>query len=401
MAHAETWACFSGVEIVNGHRVFAYINNGLIPGFSLPSGNCLGQCADGCNDCCLCAALDVDTFVSPQDDGAPWVDPTRLDSRDFLGIYGAPELPSVLRRDLGEYARGGASVGPLRPRPRTIAFTGTMFAVNQRGMAYGERWLTEVLSGLRCPEDCAADELRLVTGCPFESPDPPPVEPLVALAYGEAFYGEYPYGGEDFTLTPDIATFPYYREALRVGIVDGPVFTPIDGTCQLQEVSFQLAAGVPYLFSASTTCLEETLSPGQQVCCRITAPEWPGDMATKITLTTDLQAANDTLGVNITATSTQPGSSCPDTGGAPNMSYEFGVINKARRIVIDSRTRTFTEEIMGTGQTISALPLLTNSFGPVDFIDVAPCAEICLCIDVDGSSLGSVDVKVEVFNREL
>jgi hypothetical protein len=79
-------------------------------------------------------------------------------------------------------------------------------------MAYGERWLTAILSG---SDDCDGDTLTLLPCCPPDGVDDPT---------------------------------SYMRELAAVALIDGPTFSDIGVKRSIaQGVAFQLAAGEPYL----------------------------------------------------------------------------------------------------------------------------------------------------------
>lgn len=201
---------FSGIEIANGNRIRDYLNNGL---FSLPIATAE----------CGCDATDNGPYLTPDVDNAPWVDSLRLESEQFLGMMATDvRLDSVITRSVTPKFLGGATIGKMRPRHRIISVTGLMFGQTEQAMSYGERWLTAVLAGVIV--GCAPDTLRVLLACPeagFEAP---------------------------------------YRTFRRIGVVDGPTFSQVQdyAECHIQQVSFQIAAGVPYLISDPNTCLAET-----------------------------------------------------------------------------------------------------------------------------------------------
>lgn len=278
-------------------------------------------------------------FVDPETDEAPWFDSDIPQSSEFLGVFAVPDFPTVLRRSVTEYVNGGGSVGPLRPTPRIIEFTGSMFASSSEGMAYGQRWLEEVLSGQMCKEDCAADEAQVLPAC-------------------EAGF----------------------RHTRNTGIADGPVFgEPRGQTCVVQEVDFQLIAGVPYLFGESSTLLNEA-TPFEDVdCALIVAREWTGDVATVITF--DAEADRPSK-VRVTARPALAEDGCPDEGSNPCAQYEVDILG-GHRVIVDSASRTVTEYSRQTEEVKSGVPRLTIlNGGP--FVDVEPCARVCYCVETIG-----------------
>lgn len=379
----EAWACLGGVEIVNGHRVLSYVAELGGQRFQVPT------CE---SECCLCATLGDETYSRPDTDPAPWYESGRPDSADFLGVYALPELPSVLRRSQVALVGGGSIIGPMLPLGRTIPFSGTMYASTPRGMAYGERWLTEVLAGSMCRSDCAADTLELLPTCPVEDPDPEEGSGS-AFAYGEAMYGESPYGyGDDFTVSSSDLSLPWMRQVLKAGIGDGPIFTPIGTGCFVQEVQFQVVAGVPYLFGRPEVLFDGVVLDGETQCVYVVAPEWPGDVTTRITITAGSGDGNQ---ARVTATPTTS-STCPDEGGNPCVDYTVELPG-FRQLVIDSRAKSVLEYLPQKVEQRNGYPRIIDGTLP-PFIDLAPCAQLCLCIE---SLSGDLDVQIERFTREL
>ena len=209
----EAWAEFSGIEIANAARTSDYVRNGLAG----------AQASIPITGGCDCPDVDEGPYLSPGEDPAPWIDPARPESEQFLGLWASDiRIDSVIARRVNPRALGGASVGKMRPRHRIVAVTGLMLAQTAQGAAWGERWLTDILAGLIV--GCAPDTMTLLLACP---------EP-------------------GFTAP--------FRTLRQVGIVDGPTFGPIGefAECKVQEVQFQVAAGIPHLLSDAVTCLPET-----------------------------------------------------------------------------------------------------------------------------------------------
>jgi len=206
---------FNGFEIANENRVRAYLEAGL-----------LGGGPRIVSTDCGCDATDTGPYISPETDPAPWYDDNYLSSADYLGLMlHDARLDPVIARAVTPRFSGGATIGRMRPRHRIVAVRGLMLASSELGMRYGELWLTDVLAGTIT--GCAADTLRILLGCPDDD------------------YAEVP-----------------YRTLRQTGIVEGPNFSPIAELpeCYLQEVTFQLAAGIPHLLSEPATCMSQEVS---------------------------------------------------------------------------------------------------------------------------------------------
>lgn len=356
---AQSYLCMSGVEIANSNRTLTYLRRGYAGNrFNVILGRApVAPFPNPADLACYCSAFSEVAYGSPSSDPAPWYDATRTDSAEFLGLYVGVELPSVLQRSVTELTNGGATVGRLRPKSRLVVVQGTMYATGERGLAYGERWLTEALAGSLCRDDCASDELELLLAC-------------------------------DSTL---------FRRVLRAGILDGPVFSNVLPGCVAQNVAFQISGGQPELFSRPTTCLNETTVKNTTDCCLLTAPDWPGDLTSRIQLTAP--DAGAVTGITITLTPTS-GVSCPDTNYSPAVSVTVASLPASHRLTIDSRTRTVTVRDPSTRQEVSGFYLLDFD-GPFQWFDVDPCAKACLCVAVAASSPQDLTTLVETYNREL
>lgn len=209
------WLEFGGVVISNGNRTKGFFSFGL---FTLPIST-----AD-----CGCDTIDDDTTYANTLD-APWYEGARPESAEFLGLMAHDiRLDSIAVRGVVPKVSVGATIGRLRLRHRIVSVRGLMLAQTAQGQAYGESWLRDVLAG--AVVGCAPDTLRILLSCP---PDGSPAA-------------------------------PQWRTLRRVGVVDGPNFGPVGevGECFMQEVQFQIAAGVPWLLGDEILCLAESIVTG-------------------------------------------------------------------------------------------------------------------------------------------
>lgn len=204
----EDFLEISGIEVANTNRTADYLNAGLLTGVALASANC------------DCAATDDGPYTSPAADPAPWYDAARPESGEFLGLLAAGiTLDPVAVRSVSPKLSGGGTVGRSYFRHRMIAVRGILLAASAQGMAYGERWLNDVLAGR--VTGCASDTMRVLLACPSG------------------------------------AGTSQFRTLRQVGIVDGPIPGPAQEMpeCYVQEVQFQMAAGVPWLLGDEQVCL--------------------------------------------------------------------------------------------------------------------------------------------------
>lgn len=205
-------------EIINNERAAAY--TGAI--------NETGECVGGSTqiDCDRCPdlpeALGHDPYISPQVDDAPWYDPVRIASADFLGIMGG----SIEGLTAATFTRTpvpliglGASIGPLHRAQREIAFTVTAIARSECGLSYGMEWLARSLSADPCEQGCTGVEAIIFACCP---------ENTAATGID----GEM-------------------RHLYNVGILSGPTVTErvwVAESLMWATVTFTLVAGNPYIF---------------------------------------------------------------------------------------------------------------------------------------------------------
>lgn len=344
---AEQLLCFAGTELLNSNRTLSYLRSGLSCEWSTSN---VPEC-----DECECDVSD-EGYVDPATDPAPWYDAAVPTSEDFLGLMANVTIDSVIRRTALDLSSEGGFIGRQRPKPRVVAVQGMMFAANRGGLAYGQRWMSEVLAGGMRREEASSDELELLTWCDEDA----------------------------------------FRRLLRVGVVDDLIFGNVTDGCTVQDFTFQFAAGVPYLFSRPTTCIDDTTAQNTTGCCLIEAPSWPGDITTRIQLTAPEATAVTNITVSLTPTN---GDSCPATDYAPYASFTIPDLPRSTRLTIDSRLRSVTKRNPSSDQEESGWDLLEFN-GPFTWLDVAPCAKACLCVAV-GTSAGTLTTTVEQYSREL
>lgn len=381
MPDAEPYLELGGVEVANSLRTLTYLRRGLGPaGFTVQLRHPLTPEA-GYTDIygdvytadpywpgnlsCYCSLLDTGPYVSPADDPAPWYDPTRPESADFLGMVPSVQVLSVLGRSVTPRAIGG-TLGPQRLRPRLVQVSGPMYATSWAGMAWGERWLQQALVGELT--GCVDAVLRLLPTCP-------------------------PADAED--------PASYWRTLAEVGLVDGPSFGP-EGTvprCYIQSVAWQLVAGQPHLWAPADTCLaEQYLRLDPTLCCVLEPAGVLGDAASRITLRAG-QVGSTVTGVELTATLTS-GGTCPAPGD-PTMSYTVERLARGTELVIDAAARTVTVSDTDTGAVVGSLDALSFD-GLFQWMVAEQGEQLCVCVDATDAVLNAGTlVLVERVGREL
>lgn len=208
----QPYLTYGTTEIANATRTFEYVSN-----LGLPIPATFSDCA--------CDAADEAVYDTPETDPAPWYDADRDESANFLGLFAyESRIDPVIIRSVTPKSLSGATIGSLRPKHRIISVRGLMFARTEAAMSYGERWLNDTLAGTLT--GCDTDSLTVLLACPTGTEDTP------------------------------------WRTLRRVGIVDGPTVGPASSLpeCYVSEVTFQLAAGLPYLLHTAVECLDVVVS---------------------------------------------------------------------------------------------------------------------------------------------
>lgn len=352
------YACLAGVEVSNGYRVATYVSN------QAPPGHTMGQE-------CECAQLD-DGFDTTITDPAPWYEPTRPESVDFLGFWmNDARLQPVAARSVAQNGRRSSALSPLSMKGRVVQVQGLMFARSGEGMDYGERWLSEALRGSPCADgDCPSDDLIILPACP-ELPG---------------------YDGDR-----------YFRTLVNVGLVDGPVFSPvINRERQVQQASFVLASTQPWLYHPATRCLDaEILADyyaGSDLSCALTTPEWMGEGTFRVEL--ENVGGSDATDITITGQISLDGT-CPVSGLGtsvpPSWLYTIATLKPEDKLIIDGARRQVILYDASCKQSSNGLSSLTFE-RTFKWPDVGPCTTMCLSLSI---GQGEVSTTVDTYLREL
>lgn len=111
-------------------------------------------------------------FTSPSVDAAPWYDPNRPESADFMGLLLPDTRPlsddttsrTATARGTG---LGGSAISPPHRDALVWQLSGTLVASSYAGIEYGKRWLAAVLSDPPTDCDpCGLSDARIRTYCP-------------------------------------------------------------------------------------------------------------------------------------------------------------------------------------------------------------------------------------------
>lgn len=335
-----------GYELANTDRASVYIRSGFL------GGSYMAYCDE-------CSAID-DTYSDPSTDEAPWYDGAFLGSDDFLGVLPLRIEPlETIGRTMGSRAGDGGVLSPLRLSPRVISFEGLLLARSGMGMAYGQQWLAEALSGTACRDGCEGDEVIILPACP----------------------------SDDYT--PSDRAF---RSLVGVGIVDRPVYAPLGGfpEYKVQQVAFQLAASQPYLFTLAEDIISDDLSTN--LAGAMTIPQWVdgGTFVIDITNEDTVDATDIVITGRISLDGTCPvsglGSSVP-----PSWTYTIPTLAPGDRLVIDGRRRRVSYYDASCKTASPGLSLLTLDEGPVKQPDVGPCTTFCV-----SATIGTGEVALDV-----
>lgn len=343
------YLCSGGYEVGNADRVSSYIRSGFL------GGSYTAYCAE-----CPAILDDAEFYSDPSSDGAPWYDGAFLDSADFLGVLPLRmELLPVLRRQMSNNALDGGTLGPQRLSARVLTFEGLLLARSGPGMAYGERWLNEALSGDACRNGCDGDEAIILPACPEASYEP-----------------------------SDRA----FRSLVGVGCIDGPVFAPLGKfpEYKVQQVTFQLAASQPYLFTLAEDIISDDLSTN--LAGSMTIPQWVDGGTFVIDITNE--GVVDATDIVIEGRISLDGT-CPVSGigssVAPSWTYPIATLGPGDRLIIDGRRRRVTYYDASCKEAGPGYHLIDFD-GPWKNPDVGPCTTFCVSATIASGTV-ALDVN--------
>lgn len=305
------------------------------------------------NLACYCRTIDTGPYQSPDFDEAPWWDPDVPESADFLGLLAEIRLAPIAKRQVGRRQWGGANIGPVVSAPRVVQVRGPMFAASAAGMAYGERWLAQVLAGSSM--GCAGDVLTVLPACP-----------------------------------PDDETdgSSALRELADIGIIDGPTFTPAgsNAECRVEDVAFQLVAGMPWLRKVTTL---DVVDPDADP---ITSTQVDAGLVADAAVVLTFEAGASALaGVTVTGRT----GACGFLGPA-EVEFEVNGVPPFSTLVVDASRRSVEVRDVG-GTVIGSFDYLLFD-GLFEYLIVRAGTRLCVTIDAGGATgtSGSAVTLVQV-----
>lgn len=186
----------------------------------------------------------------------------------------------------------------------------------------------------------------------------------------------------------------------RVGLTDGPTFAAMGSApdCLMQRASFQLVVGSPYLFDEAETLFGPGII-GSELCVRAETGMWPGDAGVRWTIGSGNTAFEGTL----TVTPLQPGETNCDL--RPPLFVASIDLPANRTLVYDSVLHTIYEVETSSQRTVGTVehitfPSATGDPGPVRWLDLGPCANVCMCL-LPAAFAPNNQVHVELVGRSL
>jgi hypothetical protein len=157
------WIRVNGQEIANWARTMEYLKAGLAgPGLTL-------QRLDACP--ILYDPDNVGTpavFADPKTDNAPWYDPARPESEQFLGVVVNNVVPTPQEGRTATTVPGrfgGSNLSAISSGGMTLAVTATLVAASVSGAEYGEEWLRAALADPMC-DACGTSTVEYRRTCP-------------------------------------------------------------------------------------------------------------------------------------------------------------------------------------------------------------------------------------------
>lgn len=189
----------------------------------------------------LPAMLGDAAYVTPDLDGAPWLDPDVPESGDFFGFYPLEVTGienSTRTSEVVESTQHGGVPGRIRHATKSVVFNGLLLGSSEKAVVYGMAWLRRVLLGNLC------------VSTEFET----------GLGVEMNFLSAKPTGSSEADLTE-------YRRTLRKVVVNsGPTITSrrTIESCggEVWTVTFSAVAGDPYLYGADVPILNGYLDGG-------------------------------------------------------------------------------------------------------------------------------------------
>ena len=407
------WELEYGCNVVaDPNRVAQYVANAQDPAYCTNGVNALAPYPLKFSTLrvnCDCAALQWDTttpysaptpvqpYTTPEADFAPWYTATIPESAHFWGWMiekveevAAPPISRMVTDRITEF--GGASVGRLRRKGRTMRFTLIGFGGYELAMDYGFRWLTDLLT--------TENSINETCDATFRTSCPPIDDP------------------------PTFAQWDTGRWTFKdVGIIDGPHYEDPpnpDMQCNVRRVSFTVVAQVPYAFKCplpvitNQSWITQLWSPEEGPCPPV---NWICD-ALQASYCQTVSAGSDigesSLVINVTAldkdisnlvisvTPNPLGYPCDsELLGPPCDSITVPKLYAWSTLVYDGTTQTIRIQYLD-GSAVDGTPFISSGTTPPSFPSVRG-GEFCVCISSDRCSWESDGAYANVWtvHREL
>jgi hypothetical protein len=452
-------AAFLGSEeIINNARTVAYLKAGYGPPNLQISG--VACTCPNLQDLIEC---DASPYSSPAADPAPWYDSSIPESADFGGFYVTEftGLGSTYSRNNVDKITGGAVLGRLQPKSRTLTWRGFLFGRSDCAVQYGLRWMTANLRGANCL--CGGEELDILICCP-DIVETNTCTELPALAVPDP--------------CPPFDVPDAFRNLKNVGLIDGPKILSqrrvgCGGGCGnvscgdsvILEIEFSLLAGNPFLYGCPVClCVDETFPvadcpewnvltqaevdairaggdnpcadeecPADTDCTTVdngclaaTLPDIPVfkdkcfcdplvpvEFCCTIPSTAFSQffegapvieiysGSAPMRATTIRFFSNPQGLSCCDVAANPCLecdSLQIRYIPKQSTLTIDGTTRTVTVQCPGMGAPILADNLTVTPFA----WPILQCGDFCICVETDEISIANdATVSISIVPREM
>lgn len=114
-------------------------------------------------------AEDGSGYITPEDSGAPWADPSVPESLEFGGVY-ATSLEGLgtteIEQEITEGTGDGGSALTRRYPTRTITVSCALWGSSSRGLQWGKRWLTRMLTADGCSGETGPRDLIFLDSHP-------------------------------------------------------------------------------------------------------------------------------------------------------------------------------------------------------------------------------------------
>lgn len=340
---------WNGIEIANYTRTLSYINAGLGPsGLSSPGSGC------------LCTALLFGgSYVSPSADPAPWYDPAKSESTQFLGfVPWRLDLVPSMARTTGPSGIYGSSMGRLALAGNIVQGSGWLVAATQAAQEYGERWLLAALRS-QSPAGCAGCDLGVAT-----------ILPACPDGSSAAFQNLY-----------------------RCGIVDYTAAQPVDDATPFtyfRQVSFQLRSELPWIFYTPAILVATTTT--FPASATTTTGTWPGEAGIKFTINTGTVGNVGPLLIQGVVVS----------GNGSPYSFTTEVLPPNATLTIDGATRDVALINNATGLQIGGIDYI-HLTSPFSWPEMVAQSQMTWSVSVPGGSIknANTSAKIERIDREV